>query len=297
MSKTDLVDAATFEALGQRLQRINRRALVHVVEHGRIDLAHLLDVRGFNLNADLGPGIGLRPLRAVAAKDSRDRIGTLVLRSDTPFDLERLSEFMDDLLQWHGNSLLRYKGVLNIADEPRRLVFQGVLRLYGFDWDSEWRDDEARESVIVFIGDNLPETVSARASNASSKAAGGASTPKERGNGQERIDRRLAGLHPWRGQILGAVRPGHLRDPHAAGAGPRGPGAGIAGRVGAVQVGTPAGDFGVITLDNGRGWVVTGHHPDILTFVPREELEEDAGELLVGMHGRPGGARMPRPWR
>ncbi|OES61674.1 hypothetical protein A7R79_09230, partial [Pseudomonas aeruginosa] len=55
---------------------------------------------------------------------------------------------------------------------------------------------------------------------------------------------------------------------------------------GAVQVGTPAGDFGVITLDNGRGWVVTGHHPDILTFVPREELEEDAGELLVGMHGR-----------
>ncbi|WP_205584738.1 GTP-binding protein, partial [Pseudomonas aeruginosa] len=81
----------------------------------------------------------------------------LVLRSDTPLDLERLSEFMDDLLQWHGNSLLRYKGVLNIADEPRRLVFQGVLRLYGFDWDSEWRDDEARESVIVFIGDNLPE--------------------------------------------------------------------------------------------------------------------------------------------
>ncbi|HCE6784901.1 TPA: GTPase [Pseudomonas aeruginosa] len=157
VSKTDLVDAATFEALGQRLQWINRRALVHVVEHGRIDLAHLLDVRGFNLNADLGPGIGLRPLRAVAAKDSRDRIGTLVLRSDTPLDLERLSEFMDDLLQWHGNSLLRYKGVLNIADEPRRLVFQGVLRLYGFDWDSEWRDDEARESVIVFIGDNLPE--------------------------------------------------------------------------------------------------------------------------------------------
>jgi G3E family GTPase len=31
-----------------------------------------------------------------------------------------------------------------------------VLRLYGFDWDTPWGDD-ARESVIVFIGDNLPE--------------------------------------------------------------------------------------------------------------------------------------------
>ncbi|MCY1307485.1 putative GTP-binding protein YjiA [compost metagenome] len=64
---------------------------------------------------------------------------------------------MDDLLQWHGNSLLRYKGVLNIAGEARRLVFQGVLRLYGFDWDTEWQDGEVRESVMVFIGDNLPE--------------------------------------------------------------------------------------------------------------------------------------------
>jgi hypothetical protein len=31
-----------------------------VVEHGNIDLAELLDVRGFNLNADLG-GVSLRP--------------------------------------------------------------------------------------------------------------------------------------------------------------------------------------------------------------------------------------------
>ena len=37
------------------------------------------------------------------------------------------------------------------------MVFQGVLRLYGFDWDKEWAEGEARESVIVFIGDNLPE--------------------------------------------------------------------------------------------------------------------------------------------
>ncbi|MNF12662.1 putative GTP-binding protein YjiA [compost metagenome] len=47
--------------------------------------------------------------------------------------------------------------MLNIAGEARRLVFQGVLRLYGFDWDTEWQDGETRESVMVFIGDNLPE--------------------------------------------------------------------------------------------------------------------------------------------
>ncbi|ELN4741193.1 GTP-binding protein, partial [Escherichia coli] len=39
----------------------------------------------------------------------------------------------------------------------RRLVFQGVLRLYGFDWDEPWGEGETRQSVLVFIGDNLPE--------------------------------------------------------------------------------------------------------------------------------------------
>lgn len=155
LSKTDLVEAAQVDALRQRLQRINRRAPIGVVEHGRIDLAELLDIRGFNLNADIGPALTLRPLAPAGA--SADRIATLVLKSEQPLDIDKLSLFMEDLLETHGNSLLRYKGVLSIAGEARRMVFQGVLRLYGFDYDSEWAADEARESVIVFIGDNLPE--------------------------------------------------------------------------------------------------------------------------------------------
>lgn len=152
LSKTDLVDDAAREALAARLQRINRRAPIRVVEHGCIDLSELLDVRGFNLNADVATS-----LRPVLAGKSSDRIATLVLTSDKPLDLDRLSGFMENLLEQHGDSLLRYKGVLSIAGEDRRMVFQGVLRLYGFDWDSEWGADEQRESVIVFIGDNLPE--------------------------------------------------------------------------------------------------------------------------------------------
>jgi len=154
VSKRDLVDDATFSALSERLTRINRRAPIRIVEHGNIDLAELLDVRGFNLNADLGGGLSLRPVSKAA---SIDRISSLVLRTDQPLDIDKLSEFMNELLEDHGKQLLRYKGVLNIAGEPRRMVFQGVLKLYGFDWDTEWEEGAARESVIVFIADDLPE--------------------------------------------------------------------------------------------------------------------------------------------
>jgi len=81
----------------------------------------------------------------------------MVLRTETALDIDRLSGFMNELLETHGKQLLRYKGVLNIAGEDRKLVFQGVLKLYGFDWDAEWAEGEARESVMVFIADDLPE--------------------------------------------------------------------------------------------------------------------------------------------
>ena len=154
ISKTDLVDEAQVDALTQRLQRINRRAPVRHVEHGRIDLAELLDVRGFNLNDDLGPVMTLRPLLPA---NTTDRISTLVLSAEQDLDIDKLSAFMENLLEQYGNSLLRYKGVLAIAGEERRMVFQGVLRLYGFDYAEPWQPGEPRQSAIVFIGDNLPE--------------------------------------------------------------------------------------------------------------------------------------------
>ncbi|CAM5266051.1 hypothetical protein SCANM63S_05446 [Streptomyces canarius] len=54
---------------------------------------------------------------------------------------------------------------------------------------------------------------------------------------------------------------------------------------GPVSVGGPAGDFRVLELKNGEGWLVTGHHPDVVTFVALEE-SEDPSHLAVGMLGR-----------
>lgn len=55
---------------------------------------------------------------------------------------------------------------------------------------------------------------------------------------------------------------------------------------GSVHPGSPAGDFSVIPLDDHPGWVATGHHPDILTYVSPDEVDEGAGELRVGLYGR-----------
>ncbi|MET8768961.1 hypothetical protein [Streptomyces sp. NPDC004658] len=54
---------------------------------------------------------------------------------------------------------------------------------------------------------------------------------------------------------------------------------------GPVSVGGPAGDFRVLELENGEGWLVTGHHPDVVTFVALQD-SEDPSHLAVGILGR-----------
>jgi hypothetical protein len=55
---------------------------------------------------------------------------------------------------------------------------------------------------------------------------------------------------------------------------------------GPVRAGTPAGDFNVIKLHDDPGWVVTCHHPDILTYQPDEFGVKTPSDLAVGLLGR-----------
>ena len=56
---------------------------------------------------------------------------------------------------------------------------------------------------------------------------------------------------------------------------------------GPVHGGSPAGDFGVMSLRDYPGWVVTCHHPDMLTYVsPEEVAEPEPRDVTVGLLGR-----------
>lgn len=54
---------------------------------------------------------------------------------------------------------------------------------------------------------------------------------------------------------------------------------------GPAHAGSSAGDFGVIDLKDAEGWVVTGHHNDVLTYVGPDE-PHDPSQIAVGLSGR-----------
>jgi G3E family GTPase len=154
LSKTDLVSAAEQAQLRARLAKMNPRAPIKQVHFGSTPLEDILDIRGFNLNAILE----IEPAFLEEAEHEHDdAVHSFVFRADEPFDGVKLEEFLSGMIQVHGPDLLRYKGVLSLAGNDNRVVFQGVHMLMGGDMGKPWAPQEKRGSVMVFIGRNLPE--------------------------------------------------------------------------------------------------------------------------------------------
>jgi G3E family GTPase len=85
-----------------------------------------------------------------------DDVKSFVWKDARPLNMEKIETFLSLMVQNYGEELLRYKGVLNIQGEPRRMIFQGVHMLMGGTPGKPWEAGDQRESVMVFIGRKLP---------------------------------------------------------------------------------------------------------------------------------------------
>jgi G3E family GTPase len=178
ISKADLVDDATLQALTHRIKHMNPRAPQQQVHFGEVPLADVFDLRGFNLNATLE--IDPEFLQA-DAHDHHDHdhhdhengeacdhphhhvhdddVKSFVFRSDRAFNAAKLEDFLGSIVQVYGPKMLRYKGVLFMKGTDRKVIFQGVHQLMGSDVGPKWAPGEKKNTKMVFIGLDLPSDV------------------------------------------------------------------------------------------------------------------------------------------
>ncbi|WP_417067524.1 CobW family GTP-binding protein [Niveibacterium terrae] len=156
ITKTDLAGAQELATLSERLARINARAPIIVAGSADERWQDLFALGGFELDERGLPAF--RPARARNALGGRswdDAIESRVFEMDRDLDLDAVSDFVDALIERHSADLLRYKGILAIAGDERRLIFQGVHKIAGFDYGRPW-EGQPRKSRLVLIGRALP---------------------------------------------------------------------------------------------------------------------------------------------
>jgi G3E family GTPase len=82
---------------------------------------------------------------------------SISLKTEEPLNPDKFFPWIQKLVAEDGPAILRSKGILSFKDDPERFVFQGVHMILDGDHQRPWKDDEKRESRLVFIGRHLPE--------------------------------------------------------------------------------------------------------------------------------------------
>lgn len=155
LNKTDLVDEARLVEVEARIRRINPYAKIHRTARCGVALEEVLEKGAFSLDRvlEVEPDF----LEHFHDHEHDDAVTSLSLVSDLPMDPRRFMPWIQDVTQRFGTDILRMKGILAMKDDDDRFVVQGVHMLLEGDHQRPWKDGEARQSRLVFIGRNLPK--------------------------------------------------------------------------------------------------------------------------------------------
>jgi G3E family GTPase len=170
LNKTDLVSESELAAIESRIRAINPHAVVHRTERCAIPLDRVLDRGAFDLDRILS----LDPEFLDKGEHGDDHhehdhdghqhhdhdhhhdnaVASVSLRAGS-LDPDLFFPWIGRITQQFGPDILRLKGTLALDGDPERYVIQGIHMIVEGDHQRRWKDGEALESRLVFIGRNL----------------------------------------------------------------------------------------------------------------------------------------------
>ena len=154
LNKTDLVTPEQLEELEQKIRAMNIMAKIYRTQNAELEMEALLGVNAFDLNRALE----IDPqFLDENAHEHDETVGSIAIVESGELDEEKLNNWISNLLRTQGPDIFRMKGILNIAGEDERFVFQGVHMIFEGKPDRKWKPNETRKNELVFIGRNLDE--------------------------------------------------------------------------------------------------------------------------------------------
>ena len=186
LNKTDLVTPEQVQKIEARIRSLNPFATIHHTVRSGIALDKILDKGAFDLNRalELDPcflhGHAFDPTHdhdhghdhdhdhdhhhghdhhdhGAANPKHDEEIRSISVTSDKPMNAAKFDTWINDVLMSQGQDILRCKGILNMAGNDNRFVFQGVHMVSEGDYTGAWPSKDKRRSRFVFIGRKLDE--------------------------------------------------------------------------------------------------------------------------------------------
>ena len=154
VNKTDLISTKELEFLTKQIRGINAIAKICHTYNCIINIDSVLGIGAF----DLKNALSIDPQFLDEDAHEHDQsVASIAIANEGIVNGDKLNRWLNQLIQAIGQDIFRMKGILNVDDEDRRFVFQGVHMTLDGRPGKPWKPDESRNNELVFIGRNLNE--------------------------------------------------------------------------------------------------------------------------------------------
>ncbi|NET34610.1 MAG: GTP-binding protein [Cyanothece sp. SIO1E1] len=154
LNKVDLVAAVMVDDLEQRLRGLNAIAKIHRTQQCELPLEKVLGVAAF----DLQNALSIDPeFLEEDAHEHDQSVSSIAIQAPGVVNGDKLNRWLYQLVQNRGPDIFRMKGILDMDDEERRFVFQGVHMTLEGRPGRPWQVGETRRNQLIFIGRDLDE--------------------------------------------------------------------------------------------------------------------------------------------
>jgi len=159
LNKIDLVEEKDIEMIKGRIKEINKTVEIipcTLKDKLTVDLDRILGIKAFDLEAILK----LEP--TFLTDDGADHVhnpnvNSFSMRYEGDLDMRKLNGWLSNTIQKYQQDIFRMKGILAVKGVPEKFVFQGVHMIFNASPSDEWKPDEKRENVLVFIGRKMKD--------------------------------------------------------------------------------------------------------------------------------------------
>ena len=153
LNKTDLINIEDQKNIEEYLNILNPLAKFIKTKFSAPN-ENLFNIGGF----DLSNALKIDPLFLISNNHKHPKdINSICIKNNQIINGDLFNKWIYKFAQFNGENLYRYKGIINLDNEPRRFVFQGVHMTLDGRPGKPWGKGEKRINQVVFIGRNLDD--------------------------------------------------------------------------------------------------------------------------------------------
>ena len=152
MTKVDVASASALHAARAAAQELNPRARLFFAERGLLDWRPILDWTPSTVSSRLD-------VASAAPPHGGSEVRSFSVRADRAVDFRSFALWLSMVSQFHGETLLRVKGLLRVEDEHGPVVVQAVQHVVYPTYSMPRWPSEDRSSRVMVITRGMPVTL------------------------------------------------------------------------------------------------------------------------------------------